>query len=188
VAGLNHLSAYAFNRENIKSPDAVLEVTGDESLRRQPVAHILAIGIDKYQNSDYNLQFAGADALGFSEELQQQMDKQGRFERFDVTLLRDQNATKTNILAAIDDLAQRVHPEDDLLIFIASHGTAARDHFFMIPYDLGYAGSRTQLVEQAVNSILQHSISVKDLEKRLDQVAADESVVIDTQLGQALGR
>jgi hypothetical protein len=188
VAGPNRLAAYGFNRENIKSPDALLEVTGAESLRRQPVAHILAIGIDKYENSDYNLQFAGADALGFSEELQQQMDKQRRFERFDVTVLRDQNATKTNILAAIDDLAQRVHPEDDLLIFIASHGTAARDHFFMIPYDLGYAGSRTQLDEQAVNSILQHSISDQDLEKSLEQVDAGRILlVIDAcNSGQAL--
>jgi WD40 repeat protein len=188
VAGPNRLSAYAFNRENIKSSDAVLEVTGAESLRRQPVAHILAIGIDKYENSDYNLQFAGADALGFSEELQQQMDKQRRFERFDVTVLRDQNATKTNILAAIDDLAQRVHPEDDLLIFIASHGTAARDHFFMIPYDLGYTGSRTQLDEQAVNSILRHSISDEDLEKSLEQVDAGRILlVIDAcNSGQAL--
>jgi WD40 repeat protein len=188
VAGPNRLSAYAFNRENIKSPDAVLEVTGAESLGRQPVAHILAIGIDKYENSDYNLQFAGADAVGFSEELQQQMDKRRHFERFDVTVLRDQNATKTNILAAIDDLAQRVNPEDDLLIFIASHGTAARDHFFMIPYDLGYAGSRTQLDEQAVNSILQHSISDQDLEKSLEQVDAGRILlVIDAcNSGQAL--
>jgi len=38
VAGENRLVAYAFNRDNVKSPDAVLTVTGDESLRRKGVA------------------------------------------------------------------------------------------------------------------------------------------------------
>ena len=34
VAGENVLTAYAFNRDNIKSTDATLVVTGDESLQR----------------------------------------------------------------------------------------------------------------------------------------------------------
>jgi hypothetical protein len=63
-------------------------VTGAESLRRQPVAHILAIGIDKYENSDYNPQFAGPYALGFSEELQQQMDKQTQNLRIGPNVIR----------------------------------------------------------------------------------------------------
>ena len=83
--------------------------------------------------------------------------KQERFERFDVTVLGDSNATKSNILKAIEDLGERIHPEDELFIFIASHGTAAQDHFYLIPYDMGFTGNRTQLDEQAVSTILQHS-------------------------------
>ena len=81
VAGLNRLSAYAFNSDNIKSADALLDVTGAESLRRQPVAYILAVGINAYANSDYNLHFAGADAQGFSDELKRQLDERRRTER-----------------------------------------------------------------------------------------------------------
>jgi hypothetical protein len=188
VAGLNRLSAYAFNRDNIKSVDAVLDVTGAESLRRQPVAYILAMGINAYANSDYNLHFAGADAQSFSDELQLQLSKQGRFERFDVSVLNDQKATKSNILKAIEDLAERVQPEDEVFIFIASHGTAVQDHFFLIPYDLGYNGSRNQLDEKAVSTILQHSISDQDLEKAFAQLDAERILlVIDAcNSGQAL--
>jgi uncharacterized caspase-like protein len=57
----------------------------------------------------------------------------------------DQNATKNNILKAIEDLADRVQPENELFVFLASHGTAAQDRFFLIPHDLGYAGSRSAL-------------------------------------------
>lgn len=188
VAGLNRLSAYAFNSDNIKSEDAFLDVTGAESLRRHPVAYILAVGINAYANSDYNLHFAGADAQGFSDELKRQLSKQGRFERLDVTVLSDQNATKTNILKAIEDLAERVQPEDEVLIFIASHGTAAQDHFFLIPHDLGYKGNRNQLDEQAVSTILQHSISDQDLEKAFAPLDAGRILlVIDAcNSGQAL--
>jgi WD40 repeat protein len=188
VAGLNRLSAYAFNADNIKSVDAVLDVTGAESLRRKPVGFILAVGINEYANSDYNLHFADADAQGFTEELRQQLAKQERFERFDVTVLGDSNATKSNILKAIEDLGERIHPEDELFIFIASHGTAAQDHFYLIPYDLGFTGNRTQLDEQAVSTILQHSISDRDLEKVFEHLDAGRLLlVIDAcNSGQAL--
>ena len=188
VAGPNQFSAYAFNRDNIKSVDAVLNVTGAESLKRQPVAYILAVGINQYSNSDYNLRFADADAQGFSDELKRQLSKQVRFERFDVTILSDQKATKAGILAALEDLAARVQPEDEVLVFIASHGTAAQDHFFLIPYDLGYSGNRAQLDEQAVNTILQHSVSDQDLEKSFEHLDAGRILfVIDAcNSGQAL--
>jgi hypothetical protein len=188
VAGLNRLSAYAFNGDNIKSVDAVLDVTGAESLRRKPVAYILAVGINEYANRDYNLHFANADAQGFSEELKQQLAKQERFERFDLTVLSDSNATKSNILKAMEDLGERVHPEDELFMFIASHGTASQDHLFLIPYDLGFTGKRTDLDEQAVNAILQHSISDRDLETVFEHLDAGRLLlVIDAcNSGQAL--
>jgi WD40 repeat protein len=188
VAGRNRLSAYAFNNGNIKSADVVLDITGAESLRRVPVAHILAVGIDTYSNNDYNLQYAGADALDFTAELKKQMEQQRRFAEFDVKVLKDQEATKANILAAIEDMAKRVRPEDEVFIFVASHGTAARDHFFMIPYDLGYQGNRSPITEQGVNTILEHSISDQDLENSFAQLDADRILlVIDAcNSGQAL--
>src|SRR5262249_29659080 len=42
VAGENRLLAYAFNRDGVKSSDAVLTVTGDASLRRKGVAYVIA--------------------------------------------------------------------------------------------------------------------------------------------------
>jgi len=188
VAGTNRLSAYAFNGDNIKSVDTVLEVTGAESLRRKPVAHIVAVGINEYANKDYNLHFAGADAQGFGDEVTQQLGTQGRFEQIDVTVLSDREATKSNILRSIEELGERVHPEDEVFIFIASHGTAAQEHFYLIPHDLGFSGNRTQLNEQAVNVILEHSISDQDLEKVFENVDAGRILlVIDAcNSGQAL--
>jgi WD40 repeat protein/uncharacterized caspase-like protein len=188
VAGSNRLSAYAFNSDNIKSVDATLEVTGAESLKRQPVAYILAVGINEYANKDYDLRYATADADAFAAQLQHDLDQQKRFERLDLTVLKDRNATKNNILKAIEDLAERVQPEDELFVFLASHGTAAQDRFFLIPHDLGYAGPRSSLDEQAVRTILQHSISDLDLERAFAHLDAGRILlVLDAcNSGQAL--
>ena len=188
VAGANRLSAYAFNGDNIKSVDANLEVAGAPSLDRRPVAYIIAVGINEYSNPDYALRFAAADADGFTTELKHQLEKQERFERIDVTALSDRNATKSSILSTIEDLASRAQPEDEVFVFVASHGTAAQNHFYVIPYDLGYAGSRSQLDEKAVAGILEHSISDQELEKAVENLdVARLLLVIDAcNSGQAL--
>ena len=188
VAGINRLTAYAFNSDNIKSIDAALEITGADSLKRQPVAYVLAVGINEYANKDYNLRYATADAEAFGGQLRKELDQQKRFERLDSTVLNDQNATKNNILKAIEDLAERAQPEDELFVFLASHGTAAQDRFFLIPHDLGYAGSRSALDEQAVHTILQHSISDQDLERAFERLDAGRILlVLDAcNSGQAL--
>jgi WD40 repeat protein len=188
VAGANRLTAYAFNGDNIKSVDANLDVAGAPSLARRPVAYIVAVGINEYSNPDYNLRFAAADADGFSAELSRQLEKQQRFARIDITSLNDRNATKSSILAALKDLASRAQPEDEVFAFVASHGTAAQERFYLIPNDLGYDGSRTQLDEQAVATILAHSISDQELEKAFEILdVARLLLVIDAcNSGQAL--
>ena len=48
VAGENRLTAYAFNRDNIKSSDANLVVQGADSLKSPGTAYIIAVGINVY--------------------------------------------------------------------------------------------------------------------------------------------
>ena len=65
VAGENRLAAYAFNRDNVKSKDAELTVTGAETLKRPGTAYVLAVGVNAYSNTQYNLKYAVADATAF---------------------------------------------------------------------------------------------------------------------------
>src|SRR5262245_54467731 len=75
VAGENRLLAYAFNHDNVKSSDAMLTVTGDESLRRKGVAYVIACGVNQYANAQYNLKYAVADASSFAEEISAQQSR-----------------------------------------------------------------------------------------------------------------
>src|SRR5262249_5060342 len=62
VAGQNRISAYAFNDDNIKSIDASVVVSGADNLKRQGTAHLLVIGVERYENPQYNLKYPVDDA------------------------------------------------------------------------------------------------------------------------------
>ncbi len=206
IAGENTLTAYAFNRDNIKSSDAILTVAGADSLQRQGKMYILAVGVNKYANPQYNLTYANADAQAFATELQKQQTKLNRFSSVEVISLLDVNATKANILAALGILAgqkidalpatlkpllvklQQSQPEDAIVVYFAGHGTAQQNRFYLIPHDLGYTGSRTSLDNTGLQAILSNSISDIELEAAFEQIDAGNLLfVIDAcNSGQAL--
>jgi uncharacterized caspase-like protein len=206
VAGENRLTAYAFNRDNIKSADATLTVTGADSLERAGTAYIVAIGVNQYSNSQYNLKYAVADAQTFGQQLQQEQTRLGRFANVEVISLLDREATKANILHALARLAGQetgslpanapaalrklkpAEPEDTVIIYFAGHGTAYQNQFYLIPHDLGYSGSRTELDEAGLETILARSISDRELEQAFEKVDVGQLLlVIDAcNSGQAL--
>jgi WD40 repeat protein/uncharacterized caspase-like protein len=188
VAGQNRLAAYAFNRENVKSRNATLALTGADTLKRTGTAYVLAVGVNQYANRQYNLKYAVPDAREFGAEIERQQGKLGRYDHVQVTTLIDQQATKANIMAALAKLAADTQPEDEVIVYFAGHGTAHENQFYLIPHDLGYTGSRTQLNAAGLSSILAHSISDRELEMAFEQVnAAQLMFVIDAcNSGQAL--
>jgi WD40 repeat protein len=188
TAGENQLTAYAFNRDNIKSADATLVVTGAEGLRRKGTLYLLAIGVNAYANQQYNLKFAVADANEFAAELRRQQQRMQAYDRVEIISLKDREATKANITAQLARLSSLAQPEDGVVVYFAGHGTAQQNQFFLIPHDLGYRGDRTALTKDGLQSILAHSISDRDLEQAFTLIDAGQLLlVIDAcNSGQAL--
>jgi WD40 repeat protein len=199
VAGRNRFTAYAFNNDNIKSADEALVVTGGERLRRKGTAYIIAIGIDRYANPDYNLKYAVADSQAFMKNFAAQQNLLGNYERVRVVSLVDDAATKGGILSVLSRLAAGAapagsaelgpaEPEDAVILYYAGHGTAAGPRFYLIPHDLGYTGKRESLDAAGLQSILQHGISDRELEQAFEKIDAGRIVlVIDAcNSGQAL--
>lgn len=205
VAGQNQITAYGFNNDNVKSLDATLKVVGAASLARAGVAYIVAVGVNSYANPEYNLKYAVADATLFSGQLADAQSRLG-FGRVVTLPLLDAVATKDNILGAIARLVgtrsgppgpgepaglaalEPVQPEDAVFVYYAGHGTAVDSRFYLIPYDLGYTGSRSGLDSSGLQTILAHSISDQDLERAVEAVDARALLlVIDAcNSGQAL--
>jgi WD40 repeat protein len=212
VAGENHLTAYAFNRDNVKSKDAELTISGAATLKRPGTAYILAVGVNTYSNTQYNLKYAVADATAFGAEVQKAQQQLANYQNIEVAPLLNEQATKANIIRALRRLAgtedaatgdappaleklppaleklKATQPEDAVFIYFAGHGTAQGQRFYLLPHDLGYAGERTALDASGLQTILEHSISDEELERSVEGIDADKFLmVIDAcNSGQAL--
>jgi len=206
VAGDNQFTAYAFNRDNVKSRDVGFSLRGADSLKRSGTAYVISIGVGRYQNSQYNLNYSVADALAIGEQWQQQQQLLGIYKPIEVIPLVNEEATKANILLALQRLAgtnsgplaagapaslariRPAQPEDAVLLYFSGHGTARGDRFYLIPHDLGYDGQRAELNAAGLEQIVAHSISDLELEDALKPLdAAQLLLVIDAcNSGQAL--
>ncbi len=206
VAGENRFTAYAFNRDNVKSSDELLSVSGAESLRRPGTAYLIVAGVGTYANPQYNLNYSVADATAIGQQLKHQQELLGRYKPIVVVSLLNEEATRANILWALKLLAgdpadslpanapqdlrkiKPAQPEDAVVFYFSGHGTAVDDRFYLIPHDLGYMGPRARLDRGGLEMIISHSISDLELEAALKPVDVDQLLlVIDAcNSGQAL--
>jgi uncharacterized caspase-like protein/outer membrane lipoprotein-sorting protein/peroxiredoxin len=193
----SRLTAYAFNREDIKTRDASLQVTTDAFPPVTATAYIVLVGIDKYANPEFDLKYARADATDFATTFEDAQRQLGRFGHIKVVRLLDHSATKANILNALrglgrerddvstgqeveipQDRALPAGPADVVFFYFAGHGMAAGPRYYLVPSDLGYAGSRDVLSASGLKSILSRSISDRELQDAFERVDAGTIVFI----------
>jgi WD40 repeat protein/uncharacterized caspase-like protein len=193
TSGENRFVAYAFNRDNVKSADASAVLQSSVAARKG-TAYILAIGVNAYQNREFDLKFAVPDAQLLSGALRLSEEKLGQYEKVVSIPVLDTQATRANILYALERLGGRsgippasapaqfadlepAKPEDSVVIYFAGHGFAANDHFYLVPHDFGYSGQRRDLAA-SLDRVMKSSISDTDLERALEPVDAGHILLI----------
>ncbi|MCY7376835.1 MAG: caspase family protein [Pyrinomonadaceae bacterium] len=206
IQGLNQFTAYAFNRDNIKSSDANLTVTGADNLKKQGTIYIVAIGVGQYANPEFNLSYIEADVRDFGEMIQLKQSELASGEQIKVFPLLNEQATKNNILETLQRLAgtktdkklpsplpfdaeiQPVQPEDTVVVYFSGHGISHDNQFYMIPHDIGYQGKRSSLSPAGLKEILAHSISDVEMEESFRGIDAKNLLLIldACNSGQAL--
>lgn len=112
--------------------------------------HLFAIGIDTYQFFT-PLRNARKDI----EDLAQVLVDQYAFEKEDIQLICDQEATKDNIVDKLDGLRRKVEPGDKLLIYYSGHGYTDTDRGFWIPVDAEPSRVSSYLANAEVRDIIQ---------------------------------
>jgi len=83
---------------------------------------VIAIGINKYKNSKYNLNFCVADMQGFSDALN--LISRDLFNKVYVTTITDDDATKEKVIKVFSDYSEKIKPNDVFTFFYAGHGIA----------------------------------------------------------------
>jgi hypothetical protein len=92
-------------------------VTLADRIQKESKYYGLIIGIDHY--ADINLPEL-SNPISDAEKLYQALLSEYSFSKENVTLLKD--ATRNDIIFALDSLSRKVTPEDNVLIFYAGHG------------------------------------------------------------------
>lgn len=178
VAGHNEFSAYAFNREKVKSEDSTFPVVGADALKRERTLYVVAVGVGQYENPEFNLKYTVRDAQEFGEEVRRRQESVGFYQKVEVIPLLDQSARKDFILSALSTLKEAAQPEDGLIIYFSGHGVARGDRFYLLPSDIGYKGPRSALDDAAMQTILAHGISDLELESALTGIDAGRILLV----------
>lgn len=174
-------SAYAFNEDSVKGPDAQQEYTTPAvKPARLARAYVISIGVNHHSNPSWNLSYSAADARALRESLQSHLKTLGHFDTVRaIELISDRessehNAKREAIIAALKALAgaapskqllghypqleqiEKAHPEDLVVLYFAGHGYAGEGGLFHIfPEDIGEGTSRIvddELLKRSLNS------------------------------------
>lgn len=101
----------------------------------KPKLYVLAIGVSEYQTETLKLGFPAKDARDFAAALSAQ--KEGIYRDVVVRAVTDEEATKGNILDALEWIETEVTSKDVAMVLIAGHGVNdSNGQYYYLPTDV----------------------------------------------------
>ncbi|UXX79972.1 caspase family protein [Reichenbachiella carrageenanivorans] len=130
VPGKNVIAISAFSEGRIESELAQREIFA-EGIHEDITCHVMAVGINKYKNPSLDLNYALEDAEAFLKLVKTKGKK--LFNKTEVYSLFNEEATKANMLAMLDEIAAKARPQDVFFFYYAGHGSMVEGNFYFIP-------------------------------------------------------
>jgi WD40 repeat protein len=148
--GRHVLSATAYDGSNRLESRAISAVVNVTQPDRQPSLYVVAVGISKYRDNALNqgVRFAASDAATVAARLKQQGT--GLFQEVVTQVLTDAKASRANIEKTIAELAGKIRPADEFVLYLAGHGTAINGEYMFVPWNAVYSSGEA-LHDQSLN-------------------------------------
>ncbi len=167
VPGHNTIQVSAYSDGRIESFPSVVRLFYDG--KGQVInCYLVAVGINEYENPALNLNYAKNDARAFSKTMREQ--GKNIFQNIEVRSLYDKEATRENILQALDELAAKVRPEDVFVFYYAGHGSMVDNIFYFIPTENVSLYQAERLAEE--------SLEAEAMQQKFRAIAALKQVVV----------
>jgi WD40 repeat protein len=174
--GTNSFRLIALNRNRTESKPAILNVDfTDRSSSATANLYILAIGINQYKNSIYNLNFGRHDAESFCNALVNKA--KDIFRTIHKKEIYDDAAVKPVIENEIKRIVSEAGPEDVFVFYYAGHGVMSTDtegsraDFFLVLHDVTQLYGRDDLLREK-------GISSAQLKEWFKMIPAQKQLVI----------
>ncbi len=134
--GINNIKISALNQKGVESLAEQIEVTYNPQIPLKPNLYVIAVGVSKFKQSEYNLTYADKDAADIVNLFKQQSSKYGEVKTF---LLQNQQSTIENILALRSEL-EKSTPDDQIVMFFASHGLLDSElDYYLATHDVDFS-------------------------------------------------
>ena len=126
--GENTITVQALNGENtILSGPATIKIKALIP-KRAPRLFVLAVGINRFKDPQYNLIYTTNDARAFIRKIKE--DAKGVYPEVITRLLT--NPTKKELLQGFSNLSHQILPTDAFVFYAATHGEATDDRYWLI--------------------------------------------------------
>lgn len=177
----SEIQLFAESKNGVSTP-ATLRVTWagkkvavEEDSRFKPKLYVLAVGVSKYKNPDYNLGLAAKDAKDFAAVFQKQDGK--LYGKVTVHLLTDDKASKESVIEGLEWLKSQVTSRDVGVMFIAGHGMNDNTgKYFFLPHNAN------------PDKLMSTGVAQTDIKDTLNSLAGKAVFFVDTcHAGNALG-
>ncbi len=132
---------------------------------KQPRLHVLAVGVNAYQDPALTLTFATADAKAIACAFCQAAGEPYR--AGEGVILLDAKARKQALLDALANLRGQVKPNDLVVFFFAGHGVKDKSGFYLLP------------VEANPKDLAKTAVSGTELRKTLGEFPCQVLLLLD---------
>jgi hypothetical protein len=175
------IQLFAENKNGVSVPSVLrLKWAGSKPPPKQeeqfkPKLYVLAVGVSKYANPEYNLGLAAKDANDFVRVLQAQKGK--LYADVQVRLLTDAKATRDDVVDGLEWLKREVTARDVGIMFLAGHGMNDNTgKYYFMPHNADPA------------KLLRTGVPQTDIRDTLNSLAGKAVFFVDTcHSGNALG-
>jgi WD40 repeat protein len=174
--GENRLKAVAFNTQRTESlPSEIIinfssKTAPGNGGQKGPTLHLLVVGINKYKNPKYNLNYATADATSFKAALEQSSGS--IFSQTNAVFVNDEKATKEGISTELMKIKASAQAQDVFIFYYAGHGVLNdKNEFFLVPHDV------TQLYGND-EGLDQKGLSAKQLQDFSKEIKAQKQLFL----------
>jgi len=175
------IQVFAENRNAVSMP-ALLQVLapavhdgGDAPVKLKAKLYVLAVGVSRYDNPEYRLEFAAKDAADFAATMRKQ--KGALYRDVEVRLLTDADARRDAVVQGLEWLRHSVTVTDIGILLLAGHGLNDRlGGYYYAPANID------------LNALDQTGVQFSDIKQALANVAGRAVFFVDTcHAGNALG-
>lgn len=174
VEGENRLEVQASSADGSWESEPVVRVLRYEKALARPRLFLAAVGVSRYAQGGFRLQFARADAEALADVFRRRGGT--LYEQVEVKLLVDDQATREGIRRTLTELAQKARSQDTLLLFLAGHGAMVGQRYYFITQEF-----RNQPDKSRDEDIRRQGMPVDELGDFLSMGAAlKRMLILDT--------